>query len=255
MSISRTAHRAMIDEVCEDPEGMSEIRDLGTAKAVIEEIMSPTKLPWVLERIAASRFPNELLLLLAKICGGTHLKILPLMHELMKGEEIFDSIPMQVMADHYWSLVVRERIIRGDYRRGWDEIRRSFWGFSTEEHKLWLAGPGPRQPHLMTASDECIATLTNELYTSMRAKELVADIDLNEKPDVDLEAEFSRPSGILFAIVTKGYTNFGTMYHPNERHGKFSLYGRQVLVIAGYFSEKQKEAKRNRRERKLAAKS
>lgn len=254
-TIGKTAHRAMIDEVCDDPGGMSEIRDLATAEAVIREIVSPTKLPWVLERIGASRFPSELLMVLAEICGTSHQQVLPLVQELMEGEEIFDSDPMQVVADHYWSLVVRERIIRGDYRRAWDEIRRSFWGFTPGEHKLWLASPGQRPPHLMTASDLRIALLVSELFLAMRSKDLIQDTDLNSVPDVMLDCEFSRPPGILFAIMTRGFTNFGTVHHAHYvRDGKFTLQGRQVLVIAGYFSEKQKEAKRVRRERKLAGK-
>ena len=254
MSMSRTSHRAMIDMVCEDAEDMSEIRDLETAKAVIRDIMSPTKLSWVLERIAASRFPNELLLLLTNSDGSDHHQLLPLIQELAKGEVDFDSLSLRALADHYWSLVVRERILRGDFRRAWDEIRRSFWGFEEGERHCWKIRPGARHAHDMAASLKAISGLVGELFEAMRKKALLPDIDLENKPHVEFDQrDFSTPPGIQFVVVTKGYPDFrGFANYRDQNAGTFTVTGRQMLMIAEYFSEKRKTKRRERIKARLS---
>lgn len=260
MKTNTESFRGLVAMVCDVPDGMSVIKNLETAKAVVRDIAPRAKHEWLLTRIAQSRFPGPLLAFLPEIYGTDHRQMLPLVEAMRRAQlNAFERDDIDTVANSYWSLVVRERIVRGDYRRAWDEIRRSLRGFRPQPFTAdeMLGGHVWRYPQDMAASVPTITTLLNELFTAMREKGLIeepARATLEYRMRID--GQWSEP-GALFVIATANYNDVVA------RHGSMrpkwitlteppiTVEGQRMLTIASYFADKRNKQRRERTAQKL----
>ncbi|MDB5237694.1 MAG: hypothetical protein JWL88_796 [Parcubacteria group bacterium] len=245
MDTRSTHFRSLVDLVSEDPENISSLSNLETAKAIIRHIAPPVaKLDWLLVRIMESMYPSELLALLPEIYGREYAQLRLLVEALGEKNMGLPEDALETIADAYWSVVVRERIVRRDYRRAWDEIRRSFHGFRYEAFEAYemMRTPVRYQNH-MGASLECIESLIRELYIAMLAENLVPEDPWYEKVIVKLNDSFSKPSGIIFAMGINAY---------HKRDHIFTPTGMRVLRISEYAGNLRKKKRVQQTERKMS---
>jgi hypothetical protein len=239
-----TRFQSLVDLVSEDPENISSIGDFETVKAIIFHIAPPvTRLEWLLKRIMESMYPSQLLALLPDIYGRKAAQLKSLAEALGEKDMDLPEDALETIADTYWTVEVRERIVRKDYRRAWDEVRHAFYGFMDEAFtpEQMLHSPIRNQNH-MGASLECIEGLINDLYAALLAENLVPEDPWFEKVVVKFNDAFSKPAGILFATAIHGY-------HKHDR--TFMSVGMRVIRISEYVNKVRNKKREQKFERKM----
>jgi|GEM_PF-4855764 len=228
-----------------EPQGLVDIDELPNAKAVVASIAVRLSENDLLERIANSRFPVELLQFLPHVYGQLGENLQPVVKLLLDGcGDHFDEDALRGFADVYWSNVVRDRIARKDYQRAWNELKNAFRGARKNEAVIpedqMHYTPVHGTPLDIAASFDCVLRLVQELHAAMCKAELLPDVLSAPQPKVRFVSAAS--SGILFAVAIKGYSQIA---------GTFTLQGRQAVAIATYLNKQRNEARNRKRAQAL----
>lgn len=237
--------QAVFDCALSDNHGLELIHELGPLKTVfrkIAEVMNPIEL---LDRARFTAYPDELLVLLTEIVGPRSDKLELLVRNLYESSmDDFGLRAIRTLADAYWSTLVRERLVRGDYRRAWDEVREAYRGFSNYKVRPGHP-PMPGGTSQMAASFPTLHTLVEEVYEHMRRKGLVSWIE-NDSIRAPASAHYFRPvpdvAGWPFAIAINGV---------NRINSTVNRWGQMVLVIVRALNAERRKKRTNRIATKL----
>jgi len=189
----------------------------------------------------------------------------------------------KIDVDRYWARRVRRYLVRGDYRRTWDELNKARRGFTkpndvrpgTISHdqrddigevvfKSWDA---------YACSKEMLAELVADLFSAMEKNGLIAPISEEDKtlpgqkmPRRVFETKPTKGGRVIRSYELSGVTvsgfgfacifrlKAGYMYPRRQGDGcppklhVFDETGAQVLKIAAYFSKKKDERRRKKHE-------
>ncbi len=173
----------MVDVAVDDSRGLGAIGTLPKAQAVLRRLIGVLRPEELLERILHSPLQAALIKALPNLVGTTSVQLRPYVDAMLNwndenAEWELDS--HHALAAAYWQAVVLERITLRDYRRAWDEIRRAYRGFQSQEDSSFgdpnrtptdevLCG-GPSE---MAATSEVVENLVIELYSKMLVERLV----------------------------------------------------------------------------------
>jgi hypothetical protein len=177
--------------------------------------------------------------------------------------------------DAYWERHIRLYIVKRDFRRAWDELRKAHRGFLSEEGLAEVLKYRSRYSLRGThrASNTTLKTLVGELYTAMSDGSLIATLP---EGNYELENEHTRvavyetrePRGRehaprsynqairraglelanIFLIQEGSYDYWNNQRKPYI----FQREGGMVLLIADYFRQLKNEARRKKHQKALA---
>ncbi len=237
---------AIRDIALVEPHGLSDIEDLTTAKRVVSQIALRLTIDQLLERISHSPYTVELLRFLPHVYGSMKEQLRPVFDLLLeKGSRYFDSDALGEFADLYWQAVVNERIIRKDYRRAYDDIKRAFRGMRDAElieDVLVTAKNGV--PEDMAISPQCTKQMLHRLHAAMRDAELIEDVLVTAKQNWPY---FSDAPGMLFAAGVGGR-------EWTEQHDT-TLCDMQIMAIARYLNSERNDSRKRRHAEKVERQS
>lgn len=164
------------------------------AKQILPSLAGRLTPSALLLRIKESRCAGELMEYLPPVVGMTHAALSPFMEALSiydLDDRAWREVYLKPFADTYWACIVRERIVRKDWRRAWDEIKKA------------AAYNVPR----LCASSWMLRELVGDLYQAMR-----------EKGDISLPEELGY--GKSLPALTLLHTAFPSRFPRPDRFGR-----------------------------------
>lgn len=227
----------LVDMASADERALETCHDLAVSKRVLVLISRRLTIPELLERIKYSPLASELLADLPDVLGFTREALYPAFEELalpVNYEGEWSEVSLHDFIDKYWSVVIFERIARGDFRRAWDEMKK---GIRWEPNRLALSPSGAE-----TIVGELFAAITKKepltlppARTDRRWGVPVPGLGVLAKlygfPEPD---EFGRPCDQIPSIL-------------DDEH-------RRIMALASYFSQKEKDRRSRRAKKKVEEK-
>ena len=302
---------AFVDFVRDNPDAMEEVTSVGQGIEILNALAESIPVSRLVPMTHNSLFGDRLLLHLNSLVAGTkdaqefHRAVAELsadfigvaweietIDRVLAEADIRDLIEHcpalldgthpwrgKVNLDPYWEWRVRRYLVRGDYRRTWDELNKARRGFAKTEktpldtidrlfqqsQKSEMIGEVLYEGrHSYACSKTMLATLISDLFTAMVEKGLVATItEADTKLDGSITThkvfetkptkggrtirsydQWVTVAGFGFACIFR--IQAGRAY---AGHGKFHIFdetGAQVLKIAAYFRKKKDEQRQKR---------
>jgi hypothetical protein len=202
----------------------------------------------VLKRIKHSRYPTEMLVQLPSCVGNTRTSLDPYMTTLSTDEELIRPNNEEVgwidavaaFADIYWTCVVQERIVRGDFRRAYAELNKA----------------AQFEPVLLSAGHNILERLVNSLFVAMTQRGIDVQLPLEK-----LYFLFQAPGIKLLSHVFPGEFSVHESRIGWGRSNTDSWSGttktlseaqRRTMALSQYFRELEKQKRRTRTSKKIA---
>lgn len=262
---------AFVHMAMDDEHGLEQLGlPLPLAKEVVAHLARRgMPIPALLERIKNSCHEGKLLEYLPKVIGTS----LPVLNQMLgylrtavhEDKDSWERDSLRLVSDQYWQLRVLDRIAHGEYRRAWEDIKKSFRGFHDGEEAENRV-PFETYPHGeatdFAASLKMIRTLVATLYGAMLEKKLIEQV--HEEP---AQIEISEERRIVYTVRPR--SDSGTLPRPrvftnleiagvefayaiNEASGGFDAQSQMALRIAAYFAQQRREKRRQKYEAELA---
>lgn len=219
------------DEQC----GLHGVRDLDTAKAIINRIGRVSDLGKLLRCIASSRYPRELLMHLMHVRSLNTVALTEFVDTFQKsGSELdFDGDASADVYDMYWAIRITERIQKLDFKRTWELVKKSC--APMEDHGTEIAA----------ASTMKSGELLLALYAALCESGRINHVPESSTEDIFLplpqNGEHFNPRiavqypGLEFARRIGGLSG-----------KKITVLGRKVIAVAGYMNKVRRERERQK---------
>lgn len=242
--------QAIFDYALTDERGLEHFTSLPEATEMLGLIAGQLEPFELFVRVRSSAFPNELLELLigvltTKIEARPDM-LKPIAEALLEDNNEFRVSSIESFFDHYWSVCVRSRLLRKDYRRAFDEVKRA---------NLGLQGN-----HYSRISGSLMHTLIEEIYDYMHSQghlDAVADEPMRLFDQrYERHKLVSNLAGFQLAQVVGGVDWKEEEISRTWRTTMMDIpyankIGQMIIAIAGRLNSERKEKKAHRIARNL----
>lgn len=205
---------------------LSGIHSVDRLKAIFRRVAPGTKPDKIVTLMSNSEHPDVLIQeLLEMPAFHTREQLEKFIELLANTHDVFDRDHVQTMVEMYWRLCVDIRLDRGDYRRAWDEVKRSRKGIGE---------------HVGETAD--VHALVEQVFDYMKQKGLVSEIveEYIKAPDF-----VPYPGTSLHRISKIPGWKFVIDSGSSSREKGVDRIGQMILAIAAFLKE-QKVSKRKK---------
>lgn len=217
------------DEQC----GLHGVRDLDTAKAIINRIGRVGNLAKLFRCLASSRFPRALLMHLMRVRSLNSVALLEFVanFQSVASELDFDGDASDDVYDMYWNIRVTERIQKLDFKRAWELLKKSCQPMQDQGTVVAAAST--------MRSGELLLTLYSALCASGRVKPIA------EGSEHDIFLPLPPPGGNFNPRILVQYPGLEFARRIGGlSNNKITVLGRKVIAVASYMNKARREKER-----------
>jgi len=166
----------VLDLACSEEHGLEFLTDLDLLKEAFRRCSRGKTIEVVVEEMCSLAHPTALLLdLLSRTVRKSPERLTSLCKVLVENKRCFEEELVRTFADAYRRTLVRYRLLHGNYRKAWSEVKAAHKGYAEVE-----VPPGQPAPHggafELAASEPTIHLLINEVHAEMVREGLVTPI-------------------------------------------------------------------------------